>query len=377
MDERKLHSVPTSTKPASPKPIEINDFIRRNGEAYLPHVKVLLDHSTQVEFLVPGAIPCGNIVLMAGEPGGGKTWLAYDLAHAVCTGTQWLGRGPKCVQGPVALLNYDQPTETLGARVRKLGFTADMPLYIHSFGLTKPPGPNLPEVLMLPEQESRLNYALQHVKPRLIIVDSLRQSHNMDENSNKDMAKLMATFKKWQRFNNTTVVLIHHTAKSKDDNGGKTSARGSGEIIASADVAIKVEGKDAIWTKHRSWNIGTTVKTTFGLHDSYLDGEIDTESGDEQEIEIIERVAVKASTPLPGEVEAANVEVIVDTLNKRKGFKTTSFTDLKKACSTLDDKALHVALRNARIAKKVKFVKTAAGNKGYAIRPPTTMAVTP
>jgi hypothetical protein len=358
-DLRAVGGRPTSGSIVPSKTTDINDFIRRNGEAYLPHGRELLAHSARVEFIVPGAIPKGNIVIISGEPGAKKTWAAYSLMYAVASGTPWMGRGQPATQGPVVLLNYDNPTETVASRMRKLGFTSEMPWYVHSLGLTKPSGPNMPDILMLPQHESRLNYALKHVKPSLIVVDSFRQCNNLDENSNKEMASLMAIFKRWQQLNNTTVVLIHHTTKSKDGSEWKSSARGSGEIIASCDVAIRAEEDKILWTKHRTWAIGSTKEVAFELQDQYFDGE---ESPD-GEIELIERVHVRAKTPLPGEIEAENIQKVVQTMKPGMYFQ---WNDIKKTTG-FEEKTMRETMRNARLRGAVKFVKTPDGGKAYVL----------
>jgi hypothetical protein len=351
-----------SVRPA----INIADFNKRNAEAYFPHVSELLAHTAEIDFLVPGAIPRGNIVLMSGAPFSGKTWAAYSLAYAVASGTPWLGRGAPAVQGTVAICNYDQPTETMGVRIRDVGITADMPVHVHTFGLTKPPGANMPEMLMLPAHESRLKSVFEHLKPVLIIVDSLRQSNNLDENSNKDMAALMATFKRWQRFNNTTVVLIHHTTKSGSEGSTyKSAARGSGEISASSDVELTIENESIAWTKSRSWNIGDTKKCTFALVDEFSDTPDDDEV-EEQEIEIIKHVRMKALTPIPGELEALGIKLLIEGMKRLNANGVAQYKDIRAVCRDLDDTAFKKALRNARIKKAVRFVKTPRG-RGYVL----------
>lgn len=352
------------TGPQQPRITSLADFNQRNAEAYCPHVSKLLAYAGKIEFLVPGAIPRGNIVVVSGAPFSGKTWAMYDLARAVASGTKWLGRGQPCTQGPVMILNYDQPTETMGVRIRDIGITADMPVHVHTFGLTKPPSPNLPEMLYLPANDSRLKSAFEHIKPVLIIVDSFRQSNNLDENSNKDMAMLMAIFKRWQRFNNTTIALIHHMVK--DGEGGsaqKSLARGSGEISASADVELAVSDESIKWTKSRSWPIGDTKQLKFTITDSYADAEDDDE--EEQEIEIIKKVNVRAASPLPGELEAEGVAVLVSSLEK-SGLSSFNYGQIKKLCG-LDEVAFKKALRNCRVRGLVRYVRTKDGAKVYRL----------
>jgi predicted ATP-dependent serine protease len=348
---------PVTSTQQPQNPIDINDLRRKHGEAYLPHAAELLARKASVKFLVPGCVPEGNIILVTGEPGGGKTWLTYELGRAVASGTKWLGQGEEAIQGPVVILNYDQPTDTMGTRLRELGFTADMPLFVHSLGVTKPWRPGLPEILLLPKEEGRLTDALRHIKPKLIIVDSLRQCNDLDENSNKDMAKLMAIFKKWCTINNTTIVIIHHTPKTKEG-GWVNNARGAGEIVASSDVHISLSENKAKWTKTRPWRIGKVREVSFDLVDTFRD--VEEEGSDE--IDIVKSVAVKGTSPLPGQAEAEAIRVLVTAL-KELG-RPCGYNEAKIA-SGLSETVAKEALRNARVEGKLKYVRTEGGGKGY------------
>ena len=99
------------------------DIAQKNAEAYSVHISTILrEEATETKFLVPGCIPRGNIVLLSGASGSRKSWLAYDLARAVAQGRGWLEKDMPCPDGPlpVVLLNYDNPTETLRTRLKKL-----------------------------------------------------------------------------------------------------------------------------------------------------------------------------------------------------------------------------------------------------------------
>ena len=77
-------------------------------------------------------VPSRAITLLLGPPGSGKSWLAYSLALAVARGDRWLGIEPPARQGPVLILNYDNPTPEMGRRFKKLGMTAADPIWFHS-----------------------------------------------------------------------------------------------------------------------------------------------------------------------------------------------------------------------------------------------------
>ena len=368
---------------------QITQIKERTGEAYSVHVReILKEDSTETQFLVPGCIPRGNIVLLTGESGAKKSWLAYDLARAVASGTGWLGKNMPCPDGPlpVVLLNYDNPTETLRTRLKKLGFNPEDNCYVHTLGYTKPYNPNMPQLLTLPEESSRLQYLLEYRKPGLVVFDSFRQGVTMDENDSQKMAGVMGLIKKWMPINNTTVVLIHHTSKSEKKGGGWTAqARGSGEIIASADVVLESEIKEGSrtegtlkWTKSRTWDVGRTTKVDFDVVDEFKDGAIkedtddDLADGELRDIELVQRVLVRAKTPLPFEVELRAIERVMIELEKSKSRPYVGFKEMKTRVADSkavikDDIALKEALRNARLLGHARFVQDAKG-RGYRVK---------
>jgi hypothetical protein len=230
-------------------------------------------------------------------------------------------------------------------------------------------------MLYLPANDSRLKSAFEHIKPVLIIVDSFRQSNNLDENSNKDMAMLMAIFKRWQRFNNTTIALIHHMVKDAEGGTSKSLARGSGEISASADVELAVSDESIKWTKSRSWPIGETKQLKFTITDSYADAEDEDNGEEEQEIEIVKKVNVRATSPLPGEIEAEGVAAMMTGLEK-SGMTSFNYGQIRKLCG-LDELGFKRALRNCRVGGKIKYVRTKDGAKVYRIALPPSEEAPP
>ena len=355
---------------------DIKSMPEKNGNAYSVHIsKILGEESVETKFLVPGCIPRGNVLLLTGEPGAKKSWIAYDLARAVSSGTGWLGKNNLvCPDGPlpVMILNYDNTTETLRTRLKKLGFTTDDQCWIHTLGFTKPYLPNAPSLLTLPSEQARLKYMLEYRKPALVIFDSIRQGVTLNEDDSKEMASLMTIFKSWLQINNTTVALIHHTPKDNKSSGWKSHARGSGEIIASSDVIIESNGAELNWTKTRTWEVGKTRKVEFDVVDEFKDSdadEVDEDSG-LVEIELVQRVLVRAKTPLPFEVETRAINRVIDELKKEDNL--VSFRELKKRFSEdkdiiKSDIVLQEALRNARMMGLIRFARNKFG-RGYCVK---------
>lgn len=366
MEASKIKSV------APAKVTNINDMPRKMAEAFSVPVSTLLaDDVIETEWLLPGLFPRPSVVLFSGEPGGGKSFLAYDLLRAVATGTPWMGRGPICPAGPqpAVLLNYDNPTEEVKIRLRKLGVPKEAPIHVHTLGYTRPTQSNVPAILQIPEQESRLLYMLKYLKPSLILFDSFRQGQTLDENSSKDMSVVMGILKKWSQINQTCVVALHHTGKgSSTKQEWKSSARGSGEIIGSSDVVCEIDPGKITWTKTRAWKIDKKANSaTFELADTHIDIlPTKTSSSEDQVIKMVHRVNVNATSALPGEAEAAAVKQLVEAISKSSS-KVVTYKELMTLALKKD--VLRIALQDARSSRQLEYVQTPAG-KGYRLVTP-------
>ena len=183
--------------------------------------------------LAPG-IPSMGVTLFAGNPGAGKTTLAYDLAGSVLLGDEFLGEVPSRT-GPVLFVSCDEA---------------------HNFGQDKMINrgiAGLPDgsIEIIQDwdvsQWLDLETAVDDIRPALIIVDSFNAIHNdptFDENS----AIASQTVKKLERLSAkycTPIVLIHHLSKSKD-NKGVNKIRGSSAIAASVSSVIILDGEGTV-----------------------------------------------------------------------------------------------------------------------------------
>jgi RecA-family ATPase len=208
--------------------------------------EVLAMASARPAWLVPEMVPAKDLTLITGAPGAKKSWLAYALALAVAQGQPWVWSAT-AVQGRVLALNYDNSTAECGRRFKRLGMQASDPVLFHSLDMQAP--------LRLPEKAKELTAIVDHLRPTLVLVDSLRQAHTADENSSKEMMVVMAALKRLYACG-AAVVVVHHSGKTV---GAASKSRGSEEIDASATAVIHVAGDtecpSATWAKHRSWHL--------------------------------------------------------------------------------------------------------------------------
>lgn len=87
--------------------------------------------ATQVQWLWPGMIPLGKLVVMCGDPGLGKSFITLDLASRTSRGGPWpLAPIETCVPGKagrvVLISAEDDPSDTIRPRLEQMGARLDM-----------------------------------------------------------------------------------------------------------------------------------------------------------------------------------------------------------------------------------------------------------
>lgn len=202
----------------------------RAGDSHFPTLD-LTSEPPPVNWLVHNLICRGDIHLLIGEPGIGKSWLTMDLTLAVA-GVRDTFLGHKVDHhGRVLYFDEENPEDLIFDRMTKLGLTTEAAKnirYISNVGirLDKDPDAVIDEALSF--------------EPTLIILDSLTRFHTEDENSAGIMSGLFHNaFKPLARDTGAAVVLIHHANKT-DSNSGYKRSRGSGDITASVDAGFDV-----------------------------------------------------------------------------------------------------------------------------------------
>ena len=200
----------------------VDDFLE-------PGVFKYMDFSRPVEppeWLWEGFVAKGDLVLAAGVPKLGKSWLTMGLAVAVANGYgSFLGHATDT--GRVLYFDEENPGDVVYQRLmQKLGHKKlDQMRYIWSGGLRLD---THPELLM---QEVVL------YRPTLIVIDSLARVHSKDENSFSEMSEILnGVLKPLARESGAAVVLIHHHDKAGH------GPRGSSDIEAAVDCIVNMKG---------------------------------------------------------------------------------------------------------------------------------------
>lgn len=187
------------------------------------------------DWLVDELVCSGDVHILIGDPGLGKSWLTMGLATAVVDGhPKWLGHTVK-KQGPVLYVDEENPEDIILSRFHKLGLSDKGAGQIHFL--------HRPGIWLNKEPEVLLEEAVE-LEPRLIVLDALTALHSVEENNANAMRGL---FKEaiipLARDTGAAVIVIHHTTKAEDASSFKR-ARGTGDLSAVVDCAMDARGTD-------------------------------------------------------------------------------------------------------------------------------------
>jgi hypothetical protein len=177
--------------------------------------------SKKSHWLVDGLILENSVNLLTAPPGMFKTWLSLALGGAVSQGTEFLGR--KTVRTRVLYLDRENPPSVIRKRRKTLRLGSD---FFHVWGHWwehRPPTIDDPRLTKIAEMHHPF-----------MIFDSFVRFHSADENSVKQMAKILRRLRRLAD-EGATILLLHHQAKSQG-----SQYRGSTDILAGVDAAFEL-----------------------------------------------------------------------------------------------------------------------------------------
>ena len=198
-------------------------------------------------YVLPSLRP-RTVGLVVAQESTGKSFLALEISLAKATGHDMTGIG---VTGPgsVVYFSKEDPPEIIEERLQSL-----MPFIESDEALTKADGLEIVSLYGKPatlaSEKSVVNEKLirQIVKTGsgkdLLIFDTLRKLHDLEENSSGEMKVLLEIFDRIALGTGAAVLLIHHTNKSANLNGqqgDQSSARGSNAIVGNTRWSLHLE----------------------------------------------------------------------------------------------------------------------------------------
>lgn len=199
----------------------------------------------EIPVLVDGLWPEAAFGFIAAPPKKGKTWIALALALAVATGRPFLGQKVTAPR-PVLYVALEGHRSALRARVgaiaRGMGLNPNPagPDLANLHWIYKPRGLNLSD----PAWASRLRQSAANTKAALTIIDVLRASARIRENSQEDFTALAHNLAPITQ-DGCSLAILHHFVKlseiSKERDPGERMS-GTGAMFGTLDAAIYITG---------------------------------------------------------------------------------------------------------------------------------------
>ncbi|WP_407160159.1 AAA family ATPase [Bradyrhizobium sp. STM 3557] len=183
-----------------------------------------------MRWLATDRIPAGDVTILSGDGGGGKTTVALQLAVAVAHDLgDWLCT--TCEAGPVIFFSGEEPEAEMRRRLQRVSRKRGLDpselenLHFHFanpdaclLGVSKRDGTMEPTGLF-----QALETAADNIRPALIVVDSIAATFGGNQNDRVHARMFVSLFRQLARKADCAVLLLDHPSLS-----GITSGTGRG-----------------------------------------------------------------------------------------------------------------------------------------------------
>jgi len=193
------------------------------------------------EWLIRDVLGAGDLVMLYGPPGGGKTFAVIDLIFAACLGQQFAKRFDVARALSVAYC----AGEGVGGLPQRFAAAAEY------YGVSELPGftffaaaPQLFTALDSDPTAETIGRFVAEWKARqaagtagrldVLVIDTMHAATTgADENSAQDMGKVLAAIKGASRELGCAVLLVHHSNKQGSAERGSSALRGAMDAVIS------------------------------------------------------------------------------------------------------------------------------------------------
>ena len=170
-----------------------------------------------------GLLVAGSVTLFTAREKSGKTMFCTDLVCSVVREQTFIDRAVVCV--PAIFIALEENIREVRQRILdRLGPQREVPLFV------LPANGFSDDVFRLDQPASMAMFAamIREYGARVIVIDTMRESHRLRENEADDMSPLMRPLRQIAHDTNSAIVLLHHMSKSG-------ASRGSTSIAAAVD----------------------------------------------------------------------------------------------------------------------------------------------
>jgi hypothetical protein len=196
----------------------------------------------------------GEMSVLYGESGVGKTFISLDLAFHIASNRDW--NGLKVHGGPVVYVAAEAG-ETINARIEALARK-------YKVNGAAPPLGVVPCLVDLYNPNADLKPLIQHILEwgdkhkqavSMVSLDTLARVIGAgDENAARDMGMLVRSVDRIRVETGAHVQIVHHAGKNT-----AKGARGSSALRAATDTELEVEDGKIRMRKQRSWELAKPI----------------------------------------------------------------------------------------------------------------------
>jgi hypothetical protein len=205
----------------------------------------------QTQWLVEGLWSDQAVGILGGEPKCCKSFLALDVAVSVASGAHCLRQFPVHRTGSVLIFPAEDSLPVVRQRLE--GICAAAAVSFDSLPVHVITAPTLR--LDTATDCQRLAQAIEHLQPRLLILDPLIRLHRVDENDASQIAALLSFLRQLQRQFHLAVLLVHHARKDSHSSRPGQALRGSSELHGWGDSNLYLRRRGealTLSTEHRA-----------------------------------------------------------------------------------------------------------------------------
>lgn len=196
-----------------------------------------------IEWVWRGKIACGELCIIAGEPGAGKTMITADLTARITRGDLAPFSEEPMRQGSVIYLTSENdPARVLRPRLRAAG--ADLRrVHIIESSLTKEEnGKKMKRHVALHEDAQAIGEAIKRIPDTVaLIIDPISEyMGKKDANNNGDVRDVLATLGEHVRDKDVAIIAVTHFNKKVEISNASSRINGSIGFAGAARTAFAV-----------------------------------------------------------------------------------------------------------------------------------------
>jgi hypothetical protein len=229
---------------ASGKPVAEPALVIVNGGEVMTDEQFIAKTQAEVSWRIEGFVQCGGLMLLAALPKVGKSELARNMAKAVATGGDFLGRRTK--KGKVLWIGLAEPEGTLRAAQETMGLLGHGILWVTS----RPP----------PPWQDWIARKVEEHRPDFVIVDEIGRLaiDLLDAYNYSQVLQATQPFIDVRNQFGTTWCLLHHDKKT---GGTMGSAMWDGAVDCIMSLSRSGESRTIQTTQRLGKDLEPTILT--------------------------------------------------------------------------------------------------------------------